>query len=160
MKELLDINAVECFSVGKAIIWGINKESFTYPHIKYLLETFTKTPLDIIKSEVASMLAARIRYMDPYTDMKAIPTIMEAYIFGSFAKGISRSDSDIDILLIVESVCNKEELAKALQESVGESLSKKIGNFISFHIYSKSEVDKNNPHWLKAAIESGIKVYE
>jgi predicted nucleotidyltransferase len=155
MKELLDINAVEYFSVGKALVWGINKESFTYPHIEYLIKALNITPLDFIRAEIAMALGkgiGRIRQGAP-------SRIIAAYIFGSVAKGTSRPDSDIDVLVISESGQDKEELARELQESVGKDISDKVGNFVSFHIYSKREVESKNPGWLKKAIESGIRVF-
>jgi predicted nucleotidyltransferase/predicted transcriptional regulator with HTH domain len=155
MKELLDINAVECFSVGKALVWGINKESFTYPHIEYLLKVLNITPLDFIRVEIAMALGKGIGRIG-----QGMPSrIIAAYIFGSVAKGTSRADSDIDVLIIVESGHHKDELAHELQESVGNDISVKVGNFVSFNIYSKKEVESNSPSWLKKATESGIKVY-
>ncbi len=155
MKELLDINAVECFSVGNAMVWNLNRKSFTYPHIECLLKALNITPLDFIQAEIAMALGKGIGRMR----QGAPSRITAAYIFGSVAEGTSRADSDIDVLVISETGQDKEKLAHELQESVGKGISEKVGNFVSFHVYSKKEAESNNPGWLKKAIESGIRVY-
>jgi len=159
MKELLDLNAVECFSVGKAIVWSLNQKSFTYPHIQYFIAILNTSPLDFIRGELGRALNREIAILEGKISINSKShLILGAFIFGSIAKGSSRADSDVDVLIIIDSDGHKDELEGQLKE-IGVNLSDKIGNLVSFHIYSKENFEKNNPHWLKEAAESGIRVF-
>jgi len=146
--------------VGKAIAWNLKKKSFTYQHIEYFIGILNTSPLDFIRGELGRALnhEPTIQNLKRQINSKT-PPIIGAFIFGSVAKGTSRADSDVDLLVIVDSTDDKEELERKLMDEVGIKISEKIGNPVCFHIYSKKNLEKNDPHWLKEAVESGIRVF-
>jgi predicted nucleotidyltransferase len=75
------------------------------------------------------------------------------------ASGNAKPDSDVDVLVLLEKDFRNGELRERLEKKVGESLMEKTGNFVSFNVYSQEAVRQNEPHWLKTAIEKGIRVY-
>jgi len=164
-KQLLEMNAIRCISIGKALAWELNKKSFTYPLIQNFLE-ISVTPLDFVKKEITQAVhdeLERINKAKQAENLKRgkqiFPKLEAAYIFGSVAEGTARPDSDIDVLVILEADYENQSLAARLQSGVGMEILDKTGNCVSFHIYDARALERNSPPWLKDAVDKGIKVY-
>ncbi|MFH0884584.1 MAG: nucleotidyltransferase domain-containing protein [Candidatus Micrarchaeota archaeon] len=165
MKQLLEINAVGGVTVGRAWVWTLNKESFTYPLIQTFFDKLSISPLDFIKKELSEAIAGEIELINKKTDdiarqegKQVRPHILAAFIFGSVAEGTSRKNSDIDVLVVLETDYNNEALAKRLQAGSGMRILARTGNMTSFHVYSQNAIKKNEPQWLALAVEKGIRV--
>lgn len=159
MQQLVELNAINGMSIGKALVWSLNKKSFTYPLIQMWFEKLDRSPLEIIKDEISKAIEKKIVEINKKSqEGVARPTIIGAYIFGSVVDGTASPDSDIDVLVILERNWHNEELRKRLGEDIGMNILEKTGNIVSFHIYSKHNVDKNAPPWLEKAVREGIMV--
>jgi len=67
--------------------------------------------------------------------------IQEAKLFGSYARGTPRPDSDIDILIVLDTVC--EEDRDVIIDLVREAM-QEYGEYIATHIYSQKEYERLN----------------
>jgi len=78
-----------------------------------------------------------------------------AFLYGSWAKGLPRNDSDIDIAIVFDDEPSEEELFDRLT-TISLSLSEKIGLEVNvIHIYS----DFRKPVLYYNAIVLGLPVY-
>jgi predicted nucleotidyltransferase len=170
MKQLLDMNAVECISVGKALAWSLNKKSFTYPIIESVMPLLDTTPLTFVIKKLSLAITNKLASLNeahkqlgshlsvglaaPYA-----PPVRSVHIFGSVADGTARPGSDIDVLILLEENYSAEHLKEQLQAGLGAKILEETGNPVSFHIYPWSAHVRNNPKWLKDAMDKGIKVY-
>jgi predicted nucleotidyltransferase len=164
MKQLLEINAVEGYTVGRAWVWTLNKKSFTFPLIQIFFDKLSISPLDFVRRELADAMKAEIENINKETDelarnkRKTRPHVRAVYIFGSVAEGTSRKDSDIDVLVVLEEDYGNEELAKRLRDGAGMLILDRTGNMTYFHVYSESAIRKNEPEWVASAIKKGKRV--
>ena len=52
MKQLLDLNIVKGKTIGTALVWELNKDSFAYSHVKAFLTASEINPLDSLKKMI------------------------------------------------------------------------------------------------------------
>lgn len=171
MKQLLEMNAVEYTSVGKALAWTLNKKSFTYPIIQEFMKVIDITPLNFVMRKLSLAVTRQVaeinaahQQLKPQNAPEAliapwIVPIHAVYVFGSVADGTARPDSDIDVLVLLEENYSAGELKEKLQREIGTKILEETGNVVSFHIYHWNEYLLNKPKWLKNAVDTGIKVY-
>lgn len=171
MKQLLDVNAVECVSVGKALAWSLNKKSFTYPIIERVMAIVDTTPVGVVLRKLYVAVTNKVvetneadRQQKQRKDRPEewVAPIQAVYVFGSVAEGTARPDSDIDVLVLPKEFYSAEALEmlkKQLQLGVGAKILEETGNAVSFHVYPWSAYITNKPKWLKNAVDKGIKVY-
>jgi predicted nucleotidyltransferase len=166
MKQLESINVVRSTKIGNSITWRLDEKSFAHRYIGLVIGGIDKTPLDYIKRKVrdtVNVVNATLEFSDAHRLSKKIavglPRIKEAYIFGSVADRTSSPKSDIDILLVVDPKVDRNEFSGMLASTVGMEVYEKIGSMMSFHIYDKNAVIKNNPPWLRRTVREGIKVF-
>ncbi len=167
MRQLLELNVVRGTSIGSAMTWELNEKSFAYPYVKMLIEASSLTPLEHIKKvlkESIRMLnffinAVRRNATKETSQRKTgLPLITEVYLIGSVAEGSATSDSDIDVLVLLEEERDIPEVTDFLVKGVAGRILDETGNAVSFHIYGKDAIEKNEPPWLRTAIEKGAKV--
>jgi predicted nucleotidyltransferase len=75
--------------------------------------------------------------------VRAIPKdlgVKKSYLFGSFAKGLEREESDIDIAIVLENMTDFFEIQKLLMR-----LRRKIDIIIEPHPISERDFTVNNP---------------
>jgi predicted nucleotidyltransferase len=166
MKQLLDINVIEGRQIGKSLIWKLNEKSFTYPIVKELVALLSQTALGFVKNELLEAIRSEIPTLNKKLekikideDTEIDESILDVYLIGSVAEGTAGPESDIDVLIISEFGITPEKFVKYLEGILGLKILEKTGNKVSFHVYTRDSVEKNKPHWLKGAIERGIKVY-
>jgi predicted nucleotidyltransferase len=82
------------------------------------------------------------------------PAFKKAFLFGSFAKGYSNADSDIDIALIFEKL--EDDKKFDLQVSL-MLLATQIDNRIEPHPISAEDVGAGNP-FIAEILESGVDI--
>lgn len=78
--------------------------------------------------------------------------IAQAYLFGSYAKGTNRPESDIDIALIFNEL--KDEIDMQIQLM---KLRRKFDLRIEPHPFEKKDLDENNP-FLNEILHTGISI--
>ncbi len=164
MKQLLELNIVKGKTVGTALVWELNKDSFAYSHVKAFLTASEISPLnslkEMIETEVAlynTLINAQRQTRKKPLTKKDAPLILGAYIIGSVAEGTAKPESDLDLLIIIEDG-HDTEFIRGLAQERGLEIVKKYGNQPSIHLYTKRDIEKNKPGWLDQAIRKGIKV--
>jgi len=119
-RELIKLENAGLFlseNKGNQVYYYLNK---SYPIFNELKNIIFKT------SGVAKLL---------YDTLRNFKGINHAFIYGSFAKGEEREDSDIDLLIIGK--INEDKLIDALNQ-----LEKKLQREINYTIYSKKQFEE------------------
>ncbi len=160
MKQLLDFNIVQANTIGTAMVWSINESSFAYPYVKTFIEAGKISPFEylkkVIREEIDTLNRETVSYKNWRTTER--PIIKDAYIFGSVVDQTATPESDIDVLIVLESDYKNERLKQQLIHTIGMKILEKTGNKVSFHVYSVESVEKNEPFWLLHAINNGERV--
>ena len=68
------------------------------------------------------------------------PNMKKAYLFGSYAKGIVKSDSDIDLAIVFENLSDTFDMQVQLMK-----LRRKFDTRIEPHAFRESDFDISNP---------------
>lgn len=71
---------------------------------------------------------------------KTFPDLRKAYIFGSYAKGSSSNDSDIDIAVVFDAVSDSFDLQVQLMK-----MRRLYDSRIEPHVFQSSDFDRSNP---------------
>jgi len=160
MKQLLEANVVKGCSIGAAMAWEVNTRSLAYPLVYSMVNPAASSPLEYVKSTLTNHLVGfNLGIEEMRMKRKVVaPLISKAYIIGSVAEGTSGPDSDIDVLVLLEYDFGNDTLRNLLGTTLGISIAEKTGNEVSFHIYSEQALKRNEPHWLRKAVENGIRV--
>ena len=96
-------------------------------------------------SEVASKYVEFLR--------KNIPNIKIVYLFGSYAKGNTNVDSDIDLAIIFENLSDTFDMQVQLMK-----LRRKFDTRIEPHAFRESDFDISNP-LAKEILTTGLKIF-
>ena len=135
MRDLSSVNFVHCVSIGNAYLWKVNRKSYTYKRLKTFVETISKIddPLKDLK----------------YTIIQNLPkdSIIKVILFWSIAKGIEKTNSDIDLFILVETKQHKEKIKTALERLTILCLDK-YGNVLSPYILTQIELENKNGNTL------------
>ncbi|MFH1442274.1 MAG: nucleotidyltransferase domain-containing protein [Candidatus Omnitrophota bacterium] len=118
LNRLADSGILNTRRIGNIRLFFLNKENPVYEELKNIFHK-TEGAIKFIK--------------DAFSKIKGIKT---AFIYGSFAKGDERSDSDIDIFIIGDLVKENELL------TVIRSLEKKLFREINYTRYTEKEYKK------------------
>ncbi len=141
MKDFLQINLVSPSKIGTSTAWRINKNSWSF----HALE-----PIKEIKSAPIKDLTSLLTFADH-------GIVSEAYLFGSVAERTEESASDIDILIIVDTLKNKsDKKLRAYLEHLSGACAIKFGNMLSAKILSKKEIADNKK--LEENAKGGIRL--
>jgi predicted nucleotidyltransferase len=138
-KSLIDLkstNALSYRGIGRANVYIINENSVLFPFLQ-----------DIFKDE------SRIREEVIKKLKNATKPFVSCIIFGSFAKGIERYDSDLDLIVITK---NKTKAKQAL-DKLGEELLKKYGIYLSLVLLTPRElINKWDAPYMREARKSHL----
>jgi len=77
----------------------------------------------------------------------------KAYLFGSYAKGIIKADSDIDLAIIFENLSDTFDMQVQLMK-----LRRKFDTRIEPHAFRESDFDISNP-LAKEILTTGLKIF-
>ncbi len=87
-------------------------------------------------------------------------SIYKIVIFGSFAKGLSKEDSDIDIIIVSKDFRNKSIFERVeLTTGIGRELVKKTMKPFDIMYYSDEEWKKGHSLIINAAKEEGVVIF-
>ena len=87
-------------------------------------------------------------------------SIYKIVIFGSYAKGIQKEDSDIDVIIVSPDFRNKSIFEKAeLTTGIGWEIVKKTKKPFDIMYYSDKEWEGSNSLTINAAKENGEVIY-
>jgi len=136
LRVLRDAGILTAERVGNLVLYRFNKDCPVYDEIQSLTRK-TVGLADVVRQA-----------LEPFGER-----IERAYIFGSFARGDERADSDVD-LMIVGHVARRE-LATPLRE-VGDILGREINTMVhTLREYAKALADKDS---FVSAVHSGLRL--
>jgi predicted nucleotidyltransferase len=81
------------------------------------------------------------------------PNMKKAYLFGSYAKGIVKADSDIDLAIIFENLSDTFDMQVQLMK-----LRRKFDTRIEPHAFRESDFDISNP-LAKEILTTGLEIF-
>ncbi|MFH0906353.1 MAG: nucleotidyltransferase domain-containing protein [archaeon] len=122
INNLTKLNIVKAQKIGNSNIYSINKDCNI---VQELRSIFIKT--DYLKEDIIKELKDKAKY---------------ALIFGSFAKGNINKNSDIDLLIISDTL-SEDSLIKKTQ-----TIEKNIGREINSILWSTKKFRDNKNHYL------------
>ncbi len=146
MRELADINLVNFITIGKAHLWKINRNSYSYKILSKLLKNVShiNVPLKDLISTILRNLPKNI--------------VKKAVLFGSVSKGTEKSNSDIDIFILVNNKLNKEKLEPEIEKLSNKCL-EMYGNRLAVYILAEQELKQKKGLKIISEIDKGIQIY-
>lgn len=146
MRELSEVNFVNFLTIGKAHLWKVNHKSYAFKVLSEFIKGVSgiKDPLDDLKRLILANMPKNL--------------IRRMVLFGSVAKGEEKTDSDIDIFLLVEDAKDKEKLELAL-EKLSNLCLEAYGNRLSPHVLTEQETKKKARQKFLSEINNGIEIF-
>ncbi len=146
MRELGELNFVNFVTIGKAHLWRVNRKSYAF---KVLYELFKgvsgiKAPLENLKEILLNNL--------PKTLIKKV------VLFGSIAKGSERSNSDIDVFILVKDKLSKKKLEPQI-EKLSNICLEAYGNRLAPYILTEQEMEQKKNLKIVSEINKGIQIF-
>jgi predicted nucleotidyltransferase len=92
------------------------------------------------------------KYIDSVAKLQ--PGLITAYLFGSYAKNNQRTDSDIDVALVIDNLPDNDRFNIQVQLMI---LASKIDNRIEPHPISKEDIISKNPFAVEI-LRTGIEL--
>lgn len=138
-KTLIDLKSTNVLSyrkIGRANVYIVNKNSALFSFLQDIFEGESKIREEMIK------------------ELKnATKPFISCILFGSFAKGTERYDSDLDLLVIVKD----KRKAKYILDKIEEYLLRKYGLPISLVLLTPRElINKWNMPYMKEARKNHV----
>ena len=143
MKELRGLNLVSVERIGNSNVWAPNKESYAYKALSEVIakKTSIPAPIEHLKQIINENIPKEL--------------VKKIILFGSIAAGGSKTTSDIDLFILVESEKESEKLSPVIDRLSNLCLDL-YGNRLSPYMLTEAELkDKQNLALLKE-IEKGI----
>ncbi|MFH1416588.1 MAG: nucleotidyltransferase domain-containing protein [Elusimicrobiota bacterium] len=146
MRELADINLVNFVTVGKAHLWKINRNSYSYKILSNLLKNISNKsmPLKDLINVILQDLPEKI--------------VKKAVLFGSVSKGTEKSDSDIDLFILVSNKADKEILEPEIEKLSNKCL-EIYGNRLAPYILTTHELKQKKELKIISEIDKGVQIY-
>lgn len=96
------------------------------------------------------------RTIKKYIDLvaKQQPGLISAYLFGSYANNKQRTDSDIDVALVIDNLPDTDRFSTQVRLMI---LASKIDTRIEPHPISKEDIISNNPFAVEI-LRTGIEL--
>ena len=93
--ELSEMNFVNFVTIGKAHLWKVNRKSYAFKTLSKLIKGIShiKDPLKELKATILKTLPKKL--------------IKKVVLFGSVAKGLEKTNSDIDIFILIKDMLKR-----------------------------------------------------
>lgn len=146
MQELATTNFTNFISVGKAHLWKVNRKSYAFKCLSELMGGMSciKEPLDDLKTTILKNLS------------KA--AVEKIVLFGSLADSSEKTNSDIDIFILVKNAQNKEKLNSFI-EKLSNLCLEMYGNRLAPYILTETELRQKKNMSIISEINKGIKIF-
>ncbi len=146
LRDLNGLNLVSYMTIGKAHLWKVNRQSYTYAMLRKLMDQVRsiKDPLQTLKQMILKRLS-----------LKPVQRIV---LFGSVVQGTEKPDSDIDLCIVIKNNEGKQEVETALDKLSIECL-EKFGNRFSPYLLTDQELRQKKGLEVIAAVNKGIQLY-
>lgn len=146
MRELGELNFVNFVTIGKAHLWRVNRKSYAFRVLSELFKGVTgiKEPLEDLKEILLNNL--------PKTLIKKV------VLFGSIAKASERSNSDIDVFVLVKDKESKKKLESQIDKLSNMCL-EAYGNRLAPYILTEQEIEQKKNLKIVSEINKGIQIF-
>ncbi len=146
MRELGELNFVNFVTIGKAHLWRVNRKSYAFRVLSELFKGVSriKEPLEDLKEILVNNL--------PKTLIKKV------VLFGSIAKASERSNSDIDVFMLVKNKESKKKLESQIDKLSNICL-EAYGNRLAPYILTEQEIEQKKNLKIVSEINKGIQIF-
>ena len=146
MRELGELNFVNFITIGKAHLWRVNRKSYAFRVLSELFKGVSgiKEPLEDLKEILLNNL--------PKTLIKKV------VLFGSIAKASERSNSDIDVFVLVKNKGSKKKLESQIDKLSNICL-EAYGNRLAPYILTEQEIEQKKNLKIVSEINKGIQIF-
>lgn len=146
MRELGELNFVNFVTIGKAHLWRVNRKSYAFRVLSELFKGVSgiKEPLEDLKKILLNNL--------PKTLIKKV------VLFGSIAKASERSNSDIDVFVLVKDKESKKKLESQIDKLSNICL-EAYGNRLAPYILTEQEIEQKKNLKIVSEINKGIQIF-
>lgn len=146
MRELDELNFVNFVTVGKAHLWRVNRKSYAFRVLSKLIKGVSdiKEPLEDLKLIMLNNLPTAL--------------IKKVVLFGSIAKGSERSNSDIDVFILVKDKLRKKKLEPQI-EKLSNFCLEAYGNRLAPYILTEQEMEQKKNLKIVSEINKGIQIF-
>ena len=146
MRELSDMNVVAFVTIGKAHLWRINRKSYAFRVLSELFKGVSdiREPLEDLKKILLKNL--------PKTLIKRV------VLFGSIAEGSEKSNSDIDVFVLVKDKQSKKQLETQI-EKLSNLCFEVYGNRLAIYILTEWEMKQKKNLKVISEINKGLEIF-
>jgi len=146
MRELADMNFVDFVTIGKAHLWKVNSKSYAFKVLSVLIKgvSIIKEPLEDLKNTLLRNLPKTL--------------IRRAVLFGSVAKGLENTNSDIDVFILVKNKRSKEVLEFSI-EKLSNICFEVYGNRLAPYILTEQEMKQKKNLRIISEVDKGIQIF-
>jgi len=146
MRELGELNFVNFVTIGKAHLWRVNRKSYAFRIFSELFKGVSgiKEPLEDLKKILLNNL--------PKTLIKKV------VLFGSIAKASERSNSDIDVFVLVKDKESKKKLESQI-DKLSNICFEAYGNRLAPYILTEQETEQKKNLKIVFEIKKGIQIF-
>ncbi|MBI4681447.1 MAG: nucleotidyltransferase domain-containing protein [Nitrospirae bacterium] len=146
MRELSDMNVVAFVTIGKAHLWRINRKSYAFRVLSELFKGVSdiQEPLEDLKKILLKNL--------PNTLIKRV------VLFGSIAEGSEKSNSDIDVFVLVKDKQSKKQLETQI-EKLSNLCFEVYGNRLATYILTEWEMKQKKNLKVISEINKGLEIF-
>lgn len=146
MRELADLNFVNFITVGKAHLWKVNQKSYAYKVLSGLIKRVSniKEPIEDLKKILLKELPKKL--------------IKRIVLFGSVAKGTEKTNSDIDIFILVKDNRSKEKIESSL-EKLSNLCFDIYGNRLAPYVLCDQEIKQRKNLKIISEIDKGVQIF-
>jgi len=146
MRELADMNFVDFVTIGKAHLWKVNSKSYAFKVLSVLIKgvSIIKEPLEDLKNTLLRNLPKTL--------------IKRAVLFGSVAKGLENTNSDIDVFILVKNKRSKEVLEFSI-EKLSNICFEVYGNRLAPYILTEQEMKQKKNLRIISEVDRSIQIF-
>lgn len=145
MRDLAGVNFGSFISVGKSHLWKVNRKSYAFKTLSSLIKNVAtiKDPLEDLKNTLFKHLPKNL--------------VKKAILFGSASKGLEKTNSDIDIFILVKDAGDKKKL-ESFVEKLSNICFETYGNRLAPYILTEQEMKHKKSLRIISEIDNGIKI--
>ncbi len=146
MHEFEEMNLATYIRAGNSHLWRFNKQSYSYNALFKIFQSMysVKKPLDDLITTIIKNIPGKI--------------VEKVILFGSIPKKNEKSDSDIDIFVLIKKNKNQDMIKNWLNK-LSEICLSKYGNRLAPYILTYGEFRKKQKLKIIREINQGIQVY-
>jgi predicted nucleotidyltransferase len=108
-----------------------------------------------VPADLANHKAAIIACLHAFN---SVAPIHEVRLFGSFARGGARPDSDVDLCIVAEGADRQLAMARRFRRAVREIRPKPAFTLVPISPSRLREKEASGDHFFKTVLEEGIKI--